>query len=102
MDNGIETMEEIPSNENPDRSESGSISLAANDAAMEDNTGETTSDESVEDAVKKKTVGARRNLISKLKKKQDSSFTKKTATENRMLALGHEELQLKKKKRMID
>lgn len=41
MDNGIETMEEIPSNENPDRSESGSISLAANDAAMEDNTGET-------------------------------------------------------------
>ena len=50
----------------------------------------------------KKTVGARRNLISKLKKKQDSSLTKKTATENRMLALGHEELQLKKKKRMID
>ena len=44
----------IPSNENPDRSESGSISLAANDAAMEDNTGETTSDESVKDAVKKK------------------------------------------------
>ena len=39
---------------NPDRSESGSISLAANDAAMEDNTGETTSDESVKDAVKKK------------------------------------------------
>ena len=54
MDNGIETMEEIPSNENPDRSESGSISLAANHAAMEDNTGETTSDESVKDAVKKK------------------------------------------------
>ena len=53
MDNGIETMEEILSNENPDRSESGSISLAANDAAMEDNTGETTSDESVKDAVKK-------------------------------------------------
>ena len=50
----------------------------------------------------KKTVDARRNLISKLKEKQDSSFTKKTATENRMLALGHEELQLKKKKRMID
>lgn len=46
----------------------------------------------------KKTVGARRNLISKLKEKKDSSFTKKTTTENRMLALGHEELQLKKKK----
>ena len=49
----------------------------------------------------KKTVDARRNLISKLKEKKDSSFTKKTATENRMLALGNEELQLKKK-RMID
>ena len=53
MDNGIETREEIPSDENPDRSESGSISLAANNAAMEDNTGETTSDESGKDAVKK-------------------------------------------------
>lgn len=53
MDNGIETREEIPSDENPDRSESGSISLAANNATMEDNTGETTSDESVKDAVKK-------------------------------------------------
>ena len=52
MDNGIETREEIPSDENPDRSES--ISLAANNATMEDNTGETTSDESVKDAVKKK------------------------------------------------
>ena len=49
----------------------------------------------------KKTVDARRNLISKLKEKKDSKLTKKTTTENRMLALGHEELQLKKK-RMID
>ena len=54
LDNGIETREEIPSDENPDRSESGSISLVANNAAMEDNTGETTSDESGKDAVKKK------------------------------------------------
>ena len=46
----------------------------------------------------KKTVDARRNLISKLKEKKDSKLTKKTTTENRMLALGHEELQLKKKK----
>ena len=46
----------------------------------------------------KKTVDARRNLISKLKEKKDSKLTKKTTTENRMLALGHEELQLEKKK----
>ena len=77
MDNGIETREEIPSDENPDRSESGSISLAANNAAMEDNTDETTSDESGKDAVKKKAADARSNLISKLKEKKDSRLRRK-------------------------
>ena len=77
MDNGIETREEIPTDENPDRSESGSISLAANNATMEDNTGETTSAESGKDAVKKKTADARSNLISKLKEKKDSRLKRK-------------------------
>ena len=45
-------------------------------------------------------VDASRNLISKLKEKKNFKLTKKTTTENRMLALGHEEIQLKK--RMID
>ena len=99
MDNGIETAEEIPSDGKPDESELGLLPFAANDPAREDSTGVTTWDESAKDAVEK-TVDARRNLISKLKKEKNSKLTTKTATEKRMLALGHEELQLKK--RMID
>ena len=99
MDNGIETAEEIPGDGNPGESELGLLPFAANDPAREDSTGVTTWDESAKDAVEK-TVDARRNLISKLKKEKNSKLTKKTTTENRMLALGHEELQLKK--RMID
>ena len=99
MDNGIETAEEIPGDGNPDESELGLLPFAANDPAREDSTGVTTWDESAKDAVEK-TVEARRNLISKLKKEKNSKLTTKTTTENRMSALGHEELQLKK--RMID
>ena len=99
MNNGIETAEEIPGDDNPDESESGLLPFAANDPAREDNTGVTTSDESVKDAVEK-TVDARRNLISELKEEKNSKLTKKTTTKNRMLALGYEELQLKK--RIID
>ena len=99
MDNGIETAEKIPGDDNPEESESGRIPFAANDPVREDNTGVTTSDESANDAVEK-TVDARRNLISKLKEKKNSKLVKKTTTENGILALGHEELQLKK--RMID
>lgn len=47
-----------------------------------------------------KTTDSRRNLISKLKEKKNSKLTKKVTTENRMIALEQEELQLKK--RMID
>ena len=99
MDNGIETAEEIPDDGNPDKSELGLLPFAENDPAREDSTGVTTWDESAKDAVEK-TVDARRNLISKLKKEKNSKLATKTTTENRMLALGHEELQLKK--RMID
>ena len=99
MDNGIETAEEIPGDGNPDKSELGLLPFAANDPAREDSTGVTTWDESAKDAVEK-TVDARRNLISKLKKEKNSKLMTKTTTENIMLALGHEELQLKK--RMID
>ena len=60
MDNGIETAEEIPGDDNPDESESGLLPFAANDPARDGNTGVTTSDESANDAVEK-TVDARRN-----------------------------------------
>ena len=60
MNNGIETTEEIPGDDNPDESGSGLLPFALTDPAREDNTGVTTSDESVNDAVEK-TVDARRN-----------------------------------------
>lgn len=60
MDNGIETAEEIPGDNNPDESESGLLPFAANEPARENNTGVTTSNESANDAVEK-TVDARRN-----------------------------------------
>ena len=69
MDNGIETAEEIPDDGNPDKSELGLLPFAENDPAREDSTGVTTWDESAKDAVEK-TVDARRNLISKLKKEK--------------------------------
>ena len=53
MDNGIETAEEIPGDDNPDESESGLLPFAANDPAREDNTGVTTSDESAKKKTKK-------------------------------------------------
>ena len=49
---------------------------AENDPAREDSTGVTTWDESAKDAVEK-TVDARRNLISKLKRKKIPSLRRK-------------------------
>ena len=66
------------------------------DSASDDNLG---SIASVIEAVEK-TIGTKRKLISKLKGKKNSKLIKKVTTENRMLVLGQEELQLKK--RMID
>ena len=67
--------------------------------ASNDDTKTTSIIASVMGAVEK-TSDTRRNLISKLKEKKSSKLTKKVTTENRMLALGQEKLQLKK--RMIN
>ena len=88
MGNGIETSEEISVSENSEEVAPGPS--AVDDAASDDDTSGTTSIASATEAVEK-TIDTRRNLISK---------TKKVTTDNRMLALGQEELQLKK--RMID
>ena len=97
MGNGIETSKEISVSENSEEVASGLS--AVDDAASDDDTSGTTSIASVTEAVEK-AIDTRRNLISKLKEKKNSTLTKKVTSDNRILALGQEELQLKK--RMID
>ena len=94
MGNGIETSEEISVSE-----DTASLPSIVDDSASDDENNDAHSISSVKEAVEK-TTDSRRNLISKLKEKKNSKLTKKVTTENRMIALEQEELQLKK--RMID
>lgn len=94
MGNGIETSEEISVSEDP-----ASLPSIVDDSASDDENNDAHSISSVKEAVEK-TTDSRRNLISKLKEKKNSKLTKKVTTENRMITLEQEELQLKK--RMID
>jgi hypothetical protein len=57
---------------------------------------DSTSDTSLKEAGEK-SRDVRRNLILKLKEKKNAKLTKKVSVENRMLLLGQEEIELKKK-----
>ena len=85
MGNGIETSEEISVSE-----DTASLPSIVDDSASDDENNDAHSISSVKEAVEK-TTDSRRNLI---------KLTKKVTTENRMITLEQEELQLKK--RMID
>ena len=101
MDNGIETSEEISVSEDP-----ASLPSIVDDSASDDENNDAHSISSHSNYVQaskkqlRKLLIQGRNLISKLKEKKNSKLTKKVTTENRMITLEQEELQLKK--RMID
>lgn len=89
MGNGIETSEEISESEE----------TASLPSILDDSTSDDGNNSMVKEAVEK-TTDTRRNLISKLREKKNSKLTKKVTTENRLITLEQEELELKK--RMVD
>ena len=76
-----------------------SVPSIVDDSASDDENIDAPSISSVKGAVEK-TTDLKRNLISKLKGKKNSKQTKEVTTENRIIALEQEELQLRK--RMIN